>query len=520
MHRCFATTIDPLLRALEPRVVVEVGAGHGRLTARLLRGADRATIHAVDPVLCAGLAALDAAEPRLVVHTARGADALGTLPAADLLLLDGDPNWSTVRAELGLAVAAARAAGRPAPVVVVHGVHWPFGRRDGYGSAETPGGAARRPSVRAGLLPGRARPAADGLRLAAHVAMEEGGARNGVLTALEDFVAEDAGTWSLVDVPGYGGSAVLADADRMTHTPGLRQAVDGLLATPALLRLARRVEAGRIEAELRADGARGTPGARTDAGPGLDDAGPELRSASRRVDPPPVRPDPTQRDAGPTVAALDALRAERDDLVAEVARLATARDEALTRAEQGDAAAATARRQAGELRAEHDAGAARIAAADAVAAALRAELDGERRELSAASAALRASERTREEAERRVAELTEAERLLSGRTLHLEDALEATQAELEDARAERGQLVQRVAHREQRHREALELLAGLRAHPRVRLRARIRRMLGMGPGGQAAKLERATSLLAPTGPTAAALDQERATAAYARDEAR
>jgi len=146
MHRCFATVIEPLLAGLGSRTFAEVGAGHGRVTARILRAATRGdiTIHAIEPYPTPELLRLAREDPRVEVHAARGADALGAIGAVDLVLLDGDPNWSTTHAELAVVAARSREAGRPTPVIVVHNVHWPFGRRDGYHAAHVPEAALRR----------------------------------------------------------------------------------------------------------------------------------------------------------------------------------------------------------------------------------------------------------------------------------------------------------------------------------------------------------------------------------------
>ena len=45
-------------------------------------------------------------------------------------------------------MARSREAGVPAPVIVVHNVHWPFGRRDGYHAADRPAASLRRPVCR------------------------------------------------------------------------------------------------------------------------------------------------------------------------------------------------------------------------------------------------------------------------------------------------------------------------------------------------------------------------------------
>ena len=193
MHRCFATVVAPIVEALTPRTIAEVGAGSGRLTRRMLaaRGAANATIHAIDPCPAFDPDELAPGDARLVLHTDHSLAALPRIGPVDVALLDGDPNWYTVHAELELLAASARDADRPPPVVVVHNVHWPFGRRDGYHDPATIPEEALHPHAAAGLLPTRSEPGPDGLVLVPFVATQEHGKRNGVLTAVEDFAAAD-----------------------------------------------------------------------------------------------------------------------------------------------------------------------------------------------------------------------------------------------------------------------------------------------------------------------------------------
>ena len=58
------------------------------------------------------------------------------LPAMDAALIDGDHNWYTVYNELKLLAATAREADAALPVLVLHDVGWPYGRRDLYYAPE------------------------------------------------------------------------------------------------------------------------------------------------------------------------------------------------------------------------------------------------------------------------------------------------------------------------------------------------------------------------------------------------
>src|SRR5438045_3170156 len=132
MHHLFDIAIAPVLRASGAESVVEIGALHGDTTRLLLELlGPNGELHVIDPdpqFETDELAASTGA--RCVVHSDLSLNVLPTLPAVDVALIDGDHNWYTVFHELGALAATARAAARSLPVLLLHDVGWPYGRRD------------------------------------------------------------------------------------------------------------------------------------------------------------------------------------------------------------------------------------------------------------------------------------------------------------------------------------------------------------------------------------------------------
>jgi hypothetical protein len=181
----------PCLDAAGVRSVVEVGAYAGDFTRVLVAWAARAgaRVSAIDPAPEPDLVALERAHPELELIRAASVDALAEIPLPDAMVIDGDHNYFMVREELRLI--GERAPGADLPLLLFHDVGWPHGRRDDYFDAEAIPAASRHPQAGGGggLYPGDPGLRPHGLpypRSAAH----EGGPRNGVLTAIEDFVAE------------------------------------------------------------------------------------------------------------------------------------------------------------------------------------------------------------------------------------------------------------------------------------------------------------------------------------------
>jgi Methyltransferase domain len=202
-----AEIILACLDAAAPRSVVEIGAYAGDLTELLADWAAprQARVWAIDPAPQPRLVDLAARRTELELVQAASPEALHEIPPVDAAIVDGDHNYWTVGEELRLI--AARSDGR-LPLVFFHDVAWPLARRDSYHEPERVPVEHRRPMVEgAGLLPDEPGTRIGGLPY--HWAAErEGGPRNGVLTAIEDFMRERDGL-RLAIVPAFFGLGVL-----------------------------------------------------------------------------------------------------------------------------------------------------------------------------------------------------------------------------------------------------------------------------------------------------------------------
>lgn len=176
------------LDATGARLVAEVGAYAGDLTRLLVDWAAQsgARVVAIDPSPTEPLLQLDRDHPELELIREISLDALPDLDPPDVVVVDGDHNYYTVAEELRLI--GERAV--ELPLVIFHDACWPHGRRDDYFAADQIPEGHRRPVAGdgGGLHPGEPGLRAGGLPYPWSAA-REGGSRNGVLTAAEDFVA-------------------------------------------------------------------------------------------------------------------------------------------------------------------------------------------------------------------------------------------------------------------------------------------------------------------------------------------
>lgn len=203
------------------RDVVEIGAEYGGMTTTL---ADRCRdwdggLTSIDPAPKPQFETWLATRPDVRHVRALSLDAIGHVDAPDAWVIDGDHNWYTVYHELVAAEAVARAVGTPF-FAFLHDVDWPCGRRDFYYAPERIPAAFRHPyDYDGGVLPGQGAPMPGrGFRGMGQfaVATHEGGPRNGVLTAVEDFLAEAAAAgraYAYAQVPAVFGLGIIIPAD-------------------------------------------------------------------------------------------------------------------------------------------------------------------------------------------------------------------------------------------------------------------------------------------------------------------
>ena len=207
-----AEILVPCLDVAGARSVVEVGAYAGDLTRVLVDWAAEsgARVSAIDPSPQEALVELDRTRGELELHRETSLEALAHIPLPDAAIIDGDHNYYTVSEELRLI--DERAPGARLPLLLFHDVSWPHGRRDDYFAPERIPEEHRQPIAEGGgLFPGVPGVRPGGLPFRGSAA-REGGDRNGVLTAAEDFVAEREGL-TLAIVPVFFGLGVIWHRD-------------------------------------------------------------------------------------------------------------------------------------------------------------------------------------------------------------------------------------------------------------------------------------------------------------------
>jgi len=224
VHRFWDSAVRPLLEARSPKTIVEVGAAKGENTRLLAAWAAEhdALVHVVDPKPKFDADAYTREwAGHLEMHLDLSLPALPAIGPVDTVLLDGDHNWYTMLGELR----EIDRVNEGWPLVIMHDVGWPYGRRDMYYAPETVPAEHRQPCRRAGIQPFRSALAAHGKNEHLFNAEHEGGPRNGVLTAVEDFLSQTDRELLLFAGPGIGGLGIIAGAAALAQNAKLTSAV-------------------------------------------------------------------------------------------------------------------------------------------------------------------------------------------------------------------------------------------------------------------------------------------------------
>jgi predicted O-methyltransferase YrrM len=212
--------IEQLCIALQPRVIVEIGTGGGETTTLLAEFCQRsnATLHTIDPEPQTNVTALQETFPSsLIVHRDTSLNVLSSLPPFDCVLIDGDHNWYTVHRELEIIAEHCTKHGRT-PLVLLHDVGWPYARRDQYYNIDRIPAEYRHSISTKGIDPASDTLRDGGINEGMTHAAKSGGPRNGVLAAVEDFLAQHS-DWRLQMIQGFHGLGILAPQSLFERIP-------------------------------------------------------------------------------------------------------------------------------------------------------------------------------------------------------------------------------------------------------------------------------------------------------------
>lgn len=221
MHRFWDHVIKHVLIEVKPKTIVEIGSLTGDNTFKILQYCKQFKAHCIviDPSPQYDVILLKEHYGKEVVSILEkfSLDALSDIDQYDMILIDGDHNWYTVYNELKQVEQMANATGK-FPVVLMHDIDWPYGRRDMYYYPESIPEAYRKPSATRGMKPGQSELLPyGGFNNVARNAIYEGGDKNGVHTAIDDFLKETSIPIRYYELLSNNGLGLLIPEDSDFH---------------------------------------------------------------------------------------------------------------------------------------------------------------------------------------------------------------------------------------------------------------------------------------------------------------
>ena len=235
----FRYVYKEILLSCNAQSIGEIGAEFGGNTRELLDYVENVggSLVSIDPAPDPSVISLFEGTVDSTLYIGKSLDVLPTLMSVPVWFIDGDHNWYTVFNELALIHELNKE--RNDTLIFLHDLGWPCSRRDCYYSpSDIPAKYLHPHSWDHGamldgtLVEGRGFRGAGQFAWATH----SGGPKNGVLTAVEDFllIAEDS--YDFRYVPGGFGLGVLVAKTHPAHDSILR-ILDPLHNNPLLSRL-------------------------------------------------------------------------------------------------------------------------------------------------------------------------------------------------------------------------------------------------------------------------------------------
>ncbi|ADU31884.1 glycosyltransferase [Evansella cellulosilytica] len=212
MNRYWENLMQPILDITKAKTIVEIGAQKGINTRKILEYCTEngGKLYTVDPLKI----------PEYDIWTEENGEhfeflqelSLNALPKIedyDAILIDGDHNWYTVYNELKIVEKNFKGKNK-FPIIFAHDIGWPYGRRDLYYTPENIPPYYQQAYKKLGMLPNKNELVEkNGLNGHLFNAIYENNNKNGVLTAIEDFIQETSLDLELEKIHGFHGLGII-----------------------------------------------------------------------------------------------------------------------------------------------------------------------------------------------------------------------------------------------------------------------------------------------------------------------
>jgi hypothetical protein len=183
--------VRPLLHEIKARYLLQIGAYKGEHTQHLLKYCQQVDgmLTIIEPVITPELEAILAGASHYKLIADKSLVAIPQIDSpVDVVLLNGDLNYYTAHGDLSAIEELANRMAISFPTVIHKSTYWPYARRDMYYDPDGIPVSARHPAEQMGMTPWSLELKTGMINAPFYNARIEGGSKNGVLTAVEDFI--------------------------------------------------------------------------------------------------------------------------------------------------------------------------------------------------------------------------------------------------------------------------------------------------------------------------------------------
>jgi hypothetical protein len=189
MNRSYDFLIGPMINHIKPSHILEIGTKEGLNTKKLYKYCldNQVKLTCIDPYPDFDSKKLKRDYDKFVMHEDLSLNVLKKIKGVDLLLIDGDHNYYTVFHELNLIESIYK---NKFPNIFLHDVSWPYARRDMYYDLENIPSDWINENRKSGVHPEKSGLLKGAINSNINNAINENTKKNGVLTAIEDFISK------------------------------------------------------------------------------------------------------------------------------------------------------------------------------------------------------------------------------------------------------------------------------------------------------------------------------------------
>lgn len=216
MNKFWDIIVKPIFDEIKPNLIVEIGSDTGLNTKNILDYCEKVRnvkLISIDPLPSFDVKSMKEKYGDFFYPIRDfSLNSLKSIENYDIILIDGDHNWFTVFNELK--IIENNFNQKNFPIIILHDVSWPYGRRDLYYFPENIPSEYLQDNDKLGMRPNQNELlSVGGINPHLNNATSENTPKNGVLTAIEDFIEQTTLNLNFFKINGFHGLGLIYPKD-------------------------------------------------------------------------------------------------------------------------------------------------------------------------------------------------------------------------------------------------------------------------------------------------------------------